>query len=167
VNQTQSCACTNGNANCTQTCQYVASGYYWSDCSGGSVSPAGSAYVSCTLTNTNSDLGTVTVSGDVLGNLFNPNNDTSAVYEICLVGDASLGGWTGNRTHCQNYGSGYTYTWTNLSFPSSVNRFTFLGVTNNGGERWSDNAVLVRSGVCALGDATTTNLYFANDQYYY
>jgi hypothetical protein len=87
----------------------------------------------------------VTLSGDVVDNLFPSSTDETAVTEICLVGDGIGGMDSSNQEHCLPYqaDSSYEYVFGNLSFGKAIYRITFFGVTvqsaTTGAVRWSNN----------------------------
>ena len=107
----------------------------------------------------NCRLDKVVLSGDVVDGLFPMSSDTTALTDICLVGDGvqdvyGNGGMIAtNRTHCLPYhsDSSYQYVFTDLTFGAALYRITFFGVTVQGATtqlvRWmNDNPDLGLSG---------------------
>ncbi len=108
------------------------------------------ATLDCVLTSAN--IGTVTLTGDVYGNMiqFVTGTTPSSIGWVCIVGD-SIGGEIGSNTnHCKPFNPDPTtqYVWTGLSFagkttdnPTGENRMTFTTLLPNKTTvaGWSDN----------------------------
>ena len=115
----------------------------------------GSTSVDCAFTS--KGIGAVTLSGNVIDNLFDQNRGVPT--DICLVGP-TVGGWTNNTTNCRSYVPGGIYWFISLNMPQEINQFTFVGKTPTG-DRWSNNSVVVRNGLC--GWSSTDQLYFSQN----
>lgn len=146
----QAVVCAAGSLSGSQTCQTDGT---MSVCTAtGTVRSNLRAVINCRLNK-------VVLSGDVVDSLFPMSSDTTAVTDICLVGDGvqdvyGNGGMIAtNRTHCLPYhsDSSYQYVFSDLTFGAALYRITFFGVTVQGATtqqvRWmNDNPDLGLSG---------------------
>jgi|GEM_PF-5762271 len=132
----QAIVCAIGSLSGSQTCQ--ADGTLSACTATGTAKSNLRAVVNCRLDK-------VVLSGDVVDNLFPSPNDTTAVLQVCLVGDGIDGMIASNRNHCLPYvaDSSHQYVFDNLGFGAALYRITFFGVTvqtaSTGQVLWSNN----------------------------